>query len=162
MLDPLAFALKFGFLLVLYLFLVWVCRSAFRDLRRASAGPAVAPGGFGDATGMYSAAARREPEDFRGVPRLRVEIAGGLPHGAAYDLSAGAIIGRGDDIEITLDDSFASAHHARFVAQADTIVLEDLGSTNGTYLNGERLTGPRPLHVGDKIRIGNSEFSFER
>jgi pSer/pThr/pTyr-binding forkhead associated (FHA) protein len=44
----------------------------------------------------------------------------------------------------------------------DVIVLEDLGSTNGTYLNGEPLSGPQPLHVGDKIRIGDSEFTFER
>jgi hypothetical protein len=162
MLDPLAFALKFGFLLVLYLFLVWVCRSGFRDLRKAAQWSTQPHGGYGDATGMYAADARLEPEDFRGVPRLRVEIAAGLPHGAAYDLSNGAVIGRGDDIEITLDDSFASSHHARVVAQGDTIVLEDLGSTNGTYLNNERLTGPRPLRVGDKIRIGNSEFTFER
>ena len=42
------------------------------------------------------------------------------------------------------------------------MVLEDLGSTNGTYLNGEPVRGPQPLHVGDKIRIGDSEFSFER
>jgi pSer/pThr/pTyr-binding forkhead associated (FHA) protein len=41
-------------------------------------------------------------------------------------------------------------------------VLEDLGSTNGTYLNGEPLSGPQPLHVGAKIRIGDSEFTFER
>ena len=42
------------------------------------------------------------------------------------------------------------------------MVLEDLGSTNGTYLNGEPLQGPRPLHAGDNIRIGDSEFLFER
>jgi pSer/pThr/pTyr-binding forkhead associated (FHA) protein len=42
------------------------------------------------------------------------------------------------------------------------MVLEDLGSTNGTYLNGEPLRGPQPLHAGDTIRIGDSEFTFER
>ena len=42
------------------------------------------------------------------------------------------------------------------------MVLEDLGSTNGTYLNGEPLGGPQPLHDGDRIRIGDSEFTFER
>ena len=52
--------------------------------------------------------------------------------------------------------------HARLVPQGEVIVLEDLGSTNGTYLNGEPLRGPQPLHVGDSIRIGDSEFTFER
>ena len=56
----------------------------------------------------------------------------------------------------------ASSAHARLVPQGDVMVLEDLGSTNGTYLNGEPLRGASPLHAGDTIRIGDSEFSFER
>ena len=55
-----------------------------------------------------------------------------------------------------------SSQHARLVPQGDVMVLEDLGSTNGTYLNGEPLRGPQPLHHGDRIKIGDSEFSFER
>ena len=82
--------------------------------------------------------------------------------GSAYDLSDGALLGRGDQADIRLEDGFASARHARLVPQGDVMVLEDLGSTNGTYLNGEPLRGPQPLHVGDRIRIGDSEFSFER
>ena len=70
--------------------------------------------------------------------------------------------GRGDSADIRLEDTFASSAHARLVAEGDVIVLEDLGSTNGTYLNGEPLRGPQPLHVGDSIRIGDSEFTFER
>ncbi len=60
------------------------------------------------------------------------------------------------------EDTFASSHHARLAPHGDVIVLEDLGSTNGTYLNGEPLRGPQPLHPGDRIRIGDSEFTFER
>jgi len=45
--------------------------------------------------------------------------------------------------------------------QAGVVVLEDLGSTNGTYLNEERLAGPAPLHSGDRVRIGDSEFTYE-
>ena len=52
--------------------------------------------------------------------------------------------------------------HARLVPHGDVIVLEDLGSTNGTYLNDEPLRGPQPLHPGDRIRIGDSAFTFER
>jgi hypothetical protein len=157
-LDPVAVALKFGFLAVLYLFLLWTVRSAWRDLRRnaetAAAGPALV-----DATGLHVAGGA--PGD-DGAPVLRVESAAGLQSGRAYDLSEGALLGRADQADIVLEDSFASSRHARLVPHGDVMVLEDLGSTNGTYLNGEPLRGPQPLHVGDRIRIGDSEFTFER
>ena len=63
--------------------------------------------------------------------------------------------------EIRLEDPFASSKHARLVRQGSVMVIEDMGSTNGTYLNEELLTGPQPLHPGDRIRIGDSEFVFE-
>lgn len=160
-LDPVAVALKFGFLAVLYLFLLWMARSALRDLRGSSAAEAVPSQGLEDATGMHVAADGLGGEGL-GAPRLRVESAAGLRGGAAYDLSDGAVLGRSAESDIPLEDSFASSAHARLVPQGDTMVLEDLGSTNGTYLNGEPLRGPQPLHVGDKIRIGDSEFTFER
>ena len=56
---------------------------------------------------------------------------------------------------------FASSKHARILTQAGAVVLEDLGSTNGTYLNEELLRGPAPLHPGDRVRIGDSEFTYE-
>ena len=160
-LDPVAVALKFGFLAVLYLFLLWVARSALRDLRR---GPAERPAGadYEDATGLHVASAGLGSDGDLGTPLLRVQSAAGLRAGSAYDLSQGAMLGRGDQADIRLEDSFASSAHARLVPQGDVMVLEDLGSTNGTYLNGEPLRGPQPLHVGDRIRIGDSEFVFER
>jgi len=156
MLDPVAVALKFGFLAVLYLFLLWMARSALKDLRR-SAGEAPEPAA--DATGMHTAGSPARPG---GTPKLRVGSGAGLKIGAAYDLSQGALLGRGDQADIVLEDSFASSRHARLVPHGDVIVLEDLGSTNGTYLNDEPLRGPQPLHPGDRIRIGDSAFTFER
>jgi len=166
-LDPVAVALKFGFLAVLYLFLLWMARSALRDLRgSAGAGPGDGRGPAGpayeEATGMHVASSGLGGDGDHGAPRLRVETAAGLRDGVAYDLSDGAVLGRGDQSDIQLEDSFASTSHARLVPQGDVVVLEDLGSTNGTYLNGEPLRGPQPLHVGDRIRIGDSEFTFER
>ena len=158
-LDPVAVALKFGFLAVLYLFLLWVARSALRDLRRTNGSVAVPD--YEEATGYHPAGAALA-ERQSAMPRLRVETATGLRAGAAYDLSEGALLGRGDEADILLEDSFASSRHARLVPRGDVIVLEDLGSTNGTYLNGEPLRGPQPLHPGDRIRIGDSEFTFER
>jgi hypothetical protein len=159
-LDPVAVALKFGFLAVLYLFLLWMARSALKDLRRGGVEEAVPA--YEDATGMHHATAGLTGDGPSGTPKLRVGTAAGLRAGSAYDLSEGALLGRGEMADIRLEDTFASSQHARLVPQGDVIVLEDLGSTNGTYLNGEPLRGPQPLHVGDSIRIGDSEFTFER
>jgi FHA domain len=157
-LDPVAVALKFGFLAILYLFLLWMARSALKDLRRTAGAGEVGADGYGDATSVHTAGAARAT----GTPRLRVATGAGLRAGAAYDLSEGALLGRGDQADIVLEDAFASSRHARLVPHGDVIVLEDLGSTNGTYLNDEPLRGPQPLHPGDRIRIGDSVFTFER
>lgn len=161
MLEPVSVALKFGFLLVLYLFLLWVAWSAFRELRRARGGTAAqtpnAPPS--DATSMYSADQILESAPDGVEPRLLVERAPGHEAGIAYEIPNGATLGRGD-VEIRLEDPFASARHARISRQGHLLVIEDLGSTNGTYLNEEPLSGPQPLHPGDHIRIGDSEFSY--
>ena len=158
-LDPVAVALKFGFLAVLYVFLLWMARSVLKDLRRGEVPAAAAAE---DATGMHVAAEGLGGDAARGAPRLRVESAAGLRAGAAYDLSEGALLGRGDQADIRLEDTFASSAHARLALHGEVMVLEDLGSTNGTYLNDEPLRGPQPLHPGDRIRIGDSQFTFER
>jgi hypothetical protein len=158
-LQPVSVGLKFVFLAVLYLFLIWVAWSAIRDLRRGRGAAAVPQTGPSpDETGMYDAsAARSELEEFE--PRLLVERAAGHQSGVAYDLSDGAVLGRGD-VEIKLEDPFASSRHARISREGHVLVIEDLGSTNGTYLNEEPLSGPQPLYDGDRIRIGDSEFSY--
>ena len=164
MLAPVSVGLKFGFLIVLYLFLIWVAWSALRDLRRGRGG-VVRPDSAAryDATGMYDAASSPvEPDGDGAEPRLLVERAPGHETGSAYEIpTRGATLGRGD-VEIRLDDPFASAHHARISREGHVVVIEDLGSTNGTYLNEEPLSGPQPLHPGDRIRIGDSEFSFDQ
>jgi hypothetical protein len=160
-LDPVAVALKFGFLAVLYLFLLWMARSALKDLRRGGAAPAAYAD---DATGMHVASAGLGGDKGNppAQPKLRVETAAGLTAGSAYSLAEGAVLGRGEQADIRLEDTFASSQHARLAPHGEVIVLEDLGSTNGTYLNEEPLRGPQPLHPGDRIRIGDSQFTFER
>jgi hypothetical protein len=161
-LDPVSVALKFGFLAVLYLFLLWVARSARRDLGAGQGGealPAHAPPP--DATGMYSASTLGTVDYVTRAPRLVVERAPGHDAGMIYDLDGEQILGRGDSAEIRLEDPFASSRHARIYEQGNSVVVEDLGSTNGTYLNEELLQTPRPLHPGDRVRIGDSEFEFE-
>ncbi|HEY4811665.1 MAG TPA: FHA domain-containing protein [Solirubrobacteraceae bacterium] len=166
-LEPVSVALKFGFLAVLYLFLLWIARSARRDLR---GNPAV-PGEFDhgragqpippDATGLYSASTLGSANLAQRAPRLIVERAPGHDAGMIYDLDGDLVLGRGDRAEIRLEDPFASSSHARVYEQGNIVVIEDLGSTNGTYLNEELLQSARPLHPGDRVRIGDSEFEFE-
>jgi FHA domain len=161
-LEPVSVGLKFAFLVVLYLFLFWVVRSSLKDLRRDSR-PTVAAAGPvpSDATALHSAAEGLGPDRLEETDALlRVEKAPGLQAGSAFDLIGGAVLGRGDAVDIRLEDPFASTRHARISWEGSTVMIEDLGSTNGTYLNGEPLDGPVPLHVGDRIRIGDSEFSL--
>ena len=156
-LEPVSVALKFGFLAVLYLFLLWVARSALKDLRRGTgAGPHALVAAPPDATGLHAAVGG----DGRRDALLIVESAPGHQSGSRYDVGSGATLGRGD-VEIVLEDPFASSQHARIERQGGAVVLEDLGSTNGTYLNDELLRGPQPLHSGDRIRIGDSHFVFQ-
>lgn len=161
-LEPVSVGLKFAFLVVLYLFLLWVVRSSLKDLRRdprAQAAPSRPVAS--DATALHSAAEGLGPGRIEETEALlRVEQAPGLESGAAFDLVGGAVLGRGDAVDIHLEDPFASTNHARISWEGSTVMIEDLGSTNGTYLNGEPLDGPAPLHVGDRIRIGDSEFSL--
>lgn len=159
MTDPVSAALKFGFLVVIYLFLLWVVRSALKDLRRGEVVSGALPPE--DATGLHSASGIRRGEPGQRAPRLVVERAPGHEPGMIYDLDSGAVLGRGGQAEIRLEDPFASAGHARIFEQGNILVIEDMGSTNGTYLNEELLEGPRPLHHGDRVRIGDSEFSYE-
>jgi pSer/pThr/pTyr-binding forkhead associated (FHA) protein len=164
-LEPVSVALKFGFLVVLYLFLLWVARSAKRDLGGRStlspqggADPRTVPA---DATGLYSASSLGSAGAAMHSPRLVVERAPGHDPGMIYDLDGELVLGRGERAEIRLDDPFASSRHALVYEQGNSVIIEDLDSTNGTYLNEELLQTPRPLHPGDRVRIGDSEFSFE-
>jgi hypothetical protein len=163
-LEPVSVALKFGFLAVLYLFLLWVSRSALRDLRgiggsaRTQGAPeSMAP----DATGLHSASTLGAANILARAPRFVVERAPGHDPGMIYDLDGEIVLGRGERADIRLEDPFASSRHARVFEQGNILVIEDLDSTNGTYLNEELLETPRPLHPGDRVRIGDSEFAFE-
>src|SRR5205085_4477800 len=134
MLEPVSVGLKFAFLIVLYLFLLWVSRSALKDLRRGVGQPSM---GYGDpvqppadATGLHSATSPVGGSSAGFEPRLVVERAPGHTPGMEYDIGEGAVMGRGDQAEIRLEDPFASSRHARLTRQGGIVVLEDLGSTN--------------------------------
>ncbi len=150
--EPIAVGLKFGFLAVLYLFLFWVARSAYKELRRTT-GPApeatgvhpIGPGGRAAATDAW----------------LVATAGGGLDAGERFDLFGGLSIGRSSDADVRIEDRFASGIHARIYSRGASYYVEDMNSTNGTFLNGGRLRGEALLNDLDEVRIGDSEFRFE-
>ena len=158
--EPLAVALQFGFLAILYLFLLWVARSARRDLVRGQE-PALADGSRGadEPRGDRRGAG---PDLSAGVdPRLEVVAAMGYEPGTVLDISDGATLGRADSADIHVEDPFASSVHARIFPRSGFMHVEDMGSTNGTYLNGRQLRKAEQLKPADKIRIGDSEYSYQ-
>jgi FHA domain len=156
--EPLAVALKFGFLAVLYLFLLWVVRSSMRDLARYGGGTAAEP------VEAPSKPRRSRPAPQRrdgGAPRLEVVAAMGHEPGTTFEVVDGAVFGRADGADIRVEDPFASSSHARIFYRGGELYLEDLGSTNGTYLNGRKVQAAERLDGGDTIRIGDSEYRYE-
>jgi hypothetical protein len=157
--DPLAVALKFGFLVVLYLFLLWIARSSMKDLSRAAAGAAAAE------PVEPPSPRRREsglPDLRAGVhPRLEVVAAMGHEPGTSFDVGSGATLGRSNGADINVDDPFASSAHARIFQRGDYMYVEDMGSTNGTYVNGRQIRTAERLKVADTIRIGDTEYRYQ-
>jgi FHA domain-containing protein len=151
--DPIEVLLKFAFLAVLYLFLLWVARSALKDLRR----PAPYADSYRDADYGADGYGAHVPSS----ARLVAERGGGLHAGQAFVVGTGLVIGRAGGIEVVIDDNFASGHHARIFDHDGRVYLEDMNSTNGTYLNGQRVAGQEQLHRDDRIQIGDTEFRYE-
>ncbi|HET7169136.1 MAG TPA: FHA domain-containing protein [Candidatus Limnocylindrales bacterium] len=133
-------AVRLLFLGLLYLFLARVVRSLLRDLR---------------------AAAR---ESGRSLGRLIVlESPGGDPEaGRSFDLDVITTLGRDVNNAIVVDDPFASAEHAVLTYRGRSWYVEDLGSTNGTYVNGRAVASLAPLGFGDELSIGQVRMRLER
>lgn len=76
--------------------------------------------------------------------------------GKEIDVTDVTVLGRSDDADVFLDDPYASEFHMRLVSSDNGLVLHDLGSTNGTYVNGRRITAPTNLRRGDNIQVGKT------
>src|SRR4051794_26800562 len=155
MADPIEVLLKFAFIAVLYLFLLWVARSALKDLRRPL--PHVDEYMDADHVAVGDGFAGQVPSS----ARLVVERGGGLHAGQTFVVGSGLVIGRAGGIEVRIEDNFASGRHARVFAPAGLVYIEDMRSTNGTYVNGHRVDGQEPLDRDDRIQIGDTEFRYE-
>jgi len=104
----------------------------------------------------------KPPRRARGAP-THVAVVEGANEGetAALD-GAPILIGRGTDAAIRLDDDYVSTRHARIAQSGDTWFVEDLGSTNGTYIGSHRLTQPTTIQLGSKVRIGKTTLELRK
>ena len=152
--DELLLVLKIAFLVLLYLFIWRIVRTASRDLRLPQESFILAPSA---AAGVRAS----RPGPVSG--RLVVVKSADLQDGEGFELnSAQLTIGRGNQNDIPIaTDEYASARHARFEPRQDGVWVQDLGSTNGTFLNGTRLDRPRRLAQGDVVRVGETDLRYE-
>jgi hypothetical protein len=146
--------LKIAFIVLLYLFIWRIVRSAARDLRLPQESMILSPQ---QASALLPQPAARE------LGRLVVMESPSLTAGEIVALDAHALrVGRSGDNDLSVaGDQFASSHHARFEPRRDGVYVEDIGSTNGTFVNGIRLTRERRLAPGDVVRIGETDLRFE-
>jgi FHA domain-containing protein len=143
--------LKLAFLVLLYLFIWRIVRSAARDVRMPQESFILAPSQAAELAAL------------RDSGRLVVVKSPALSEGDELTLNSSALLlGRGSDNDVNLArDEFASSKHARVEPRRDGVWVEDVGSTNGTYLNGIRLTQAKRLAAGDVVRIGETELRYE-
>jgi hypothetical protein len=146
--------LKLAFLVLLYLFIWRIVRSASRDVRMPQESFVLAPG-------SVPGLSQEEPQVQSG--RLVVVKSPELEEGDELTLDSSALhLGRGSTNDVNLArDEYASTKHARVEPRRDGVWVEDIGSTNGTYLNGIRLTRAKRLTAGDIVRVGETELRYE-
>ena len=154
--DETLLILKIAFLVLLYLFIWRIVRSAARDVRAPQESMILAPQ-QAQAAGLVPSA----PPTSRG--RFVVIASNALSPGDAFELDTAPItLGRGANNDVPLaDDEFASARHARIEPRRDGVYVEDVGSTNGTFVNGIRLARERRLQPGDVVRVGETDLRYE-
>jgi hypothetical protein len=159
-------AVKYGLLALLWLFVVLAFRTVRNDLFGARAGagaPAVARP-VPSAAAPRSPAARPAPgaKQGRSAARRLVVTEGALA-GTTIGLGEDPVtLGRADDSTLVLTDDYASSRHARLVPGEGAWLVEDLGSTNGTYLGAAKVVRPTPVPLGQPIRIGKTVLELRR
>ena len=151
--DSLLTILKYCFLALLYLFFLRVLRAVWAEVSgprmATAAGPTTRPARARSGGGRSSAGARLrviEPADHKGQ---------------TYELADELTVGRAGGCQITLDDTYVSQLHARVFRRDGQLYVEDLGSTNGTYLNRRKVTAPIAIRKGDRLQIGKTVMELQ-
>ncbi|HEX4834210.1 MAG TPA: FHA domain-containing protein [Trebonia sp.] len=154
--------IRVAFLAVLWLFVI----AAIGVVRTDMFGTAAAKVRRARSRPPAAQAPRPQPQrpsrPSRGAPRYLI-VTGGALTGMTIDLTDQQItMGRANDATIVMNDDYASSRHARIFPQDGQWVVEDLGSTNGTYLDRQKVTRPTPVPVGVPIRIGKTVLELRR
>lgn len=150
--DIVLVILKYAFLAILYIFVARAVRATVVGLREP-----VAPG-----PARAAPAAKPTSRRAKKVPKRAVIIEGSSSSGKSFELNQELTIGRADKCHVVLDDTYVSQVHARISARGDSYFIEDLGSTNGTYLNRKRVGGSTELQRGDRVKIGKTVLEMRR
>jgi FHA domain len=150
-------ALKIGFLVLLYLLIWRIVRTAARERRAPHSDSMILSPAAAASVGLGRAASPSR------LAQLVVQRSPSLDTGDGFPVdSAPLTIGRGGQNDLVLDgDEFASARHARIEPRRDGVWVQDLGSTNGTYVNGMRVAGAHRLSSGDVLRVGETDLRLE-
>jgi pSer/pThr/pTyr-binding forkhead associated (FHA) protein len=150
------FLIKISYLAILWIFVL----SAISVVRSDMFGARVAQGGTREAAPK----ARRQPKPKarKGSPTHVLVVDGANQGERAERSEAPILIGRGSDAAIRLDDDYVSTRHARIASSGDQWFVEDLGSTNGTYIGSARITQPTTLTLGTQVRIGKTLLELRK
>lgn len=156
--EQLLTILKLCLLALLYLFFFRVLRAVWAEVRgprlaEVAPRPAAARP-VGPAPAAAPATGRRAQRKAPPVQLVIVEPA--AQRGRSYPLGEELTVGRAAGCQVTLDDTYASQLHARVFARDGQLFVEDLGSTNGTYLNRSKVQGPQVMRRGDRLQVGNT------
>jgi hypothetical protein len=154
--EPLLAILKLCALALLYLFFLRVLRAVWAEVAPARAGS----GGGGGAPVTAPVRTRKPPRRGKGGDGL-VIVEPREGKGRRFALESEVTIGRAAGCDITVDDNYASQLHARVFRREGALHVEDLGSTNGTYLNGRKVSAPLPVKRGDQVKVGATVFEVQ-
>jgi pSer/pThr/pTyr-binding forkhead associated (FHA) protein len=152
------FLIRFAYLAILWIFVL----SAISVIRTDMFGARMPTGGAAPSRSERRQKAPKAPAKRRGSP-THVAVVEGANAGDRADLAqAPILIGRGPDAAIRLDDDYVSTRHARIASADDQWFVEDLGSTNGTYVGSARITQPTTLALGTQVRIGKTILELRK
>ena len=163
--DLTLFILRFGFLALLWFFVFAVVYALRTDLfgQRVRKQPADAPALVSSAPAPLPVARTAQPVNASSLGATRLVITGGAKEGLEIPLPSEQLtIGRASESGLVIRDDYTSTHHARLLLWKDGWVIQDLDSTNGTYLDGNRVIVPTQVPVNTTVKIGTTSFELRR
>jgi len=153
--EPLLNILTLCLLALLYLFFLRVLQAVWAEVNGPRQRPTRARRGAAAAAPAAPAAASTRRRGRSGQPTVLRVIEPETDRGRSFPLADELTVGRAAGCHVTLDDTYVSQLHARVFRRDGRFLVEDLGSTNGTYLNRAKVSGPMPMAAGDRLQVGS-------